>query len=163
MWASKWFEFNGYDEDFLPSGYEDIDLMNRNCTNRKRIQALTEIGEAIPNEPTSTSYAMGSFKFKYTTFASSMNFGQMNSKNQSMAVSKMNRGIVIRNTTEAGKLKEIGLPTYTVFELDKVGCATLFEAPASEPAAAEPAASKKPKVRERCSQRSSQWKKTREK
>ena len=32
MWASKWFEMNGYDED--------IDLMHRNGTNRKRIQRL---------------------------------------------------------------------------------------------------------------------------
>ena len=50
---------------------------------------------------------------------------------------------MIRNTTDAGLLKPIGLPTYTIFELDKVGCATLFEAPASEPAQ-----SKTPKVRE---------------
>ena len=137
MWASKWFEMNGYDEELLPSGYEDIDLMNRNGTNRKRIQAAYEVGEAIPNEPTSKSYAMGSFKLKYTTLASSMTFGDMNKKNQVSASSKLSRGIVIRNTTEAGKLKEIGLPTYTIFELDKVGCATLIEAPAWEPAASK--------------------------
>ena len=137
MWASTWFEINGYDEELLPTGYEDIDMMHRNGTNRKRIQAATEVGEAIPNEPTSKSYAMGSFKMKYTTFASSMTFGDMNKENQRTCSRKLSRGIMIRNTTEAGELKDIGLPTNTIFELDKVGCATLIEAPAWEPAASK--------------------------
>ena len=127
----------GYDEELLPTGYEDLDIMHRNGTNRKRIQAATEIGEAIPNDPTSKSYAMGSFKLKYTTCASSMTWGDMEKKNKRIASSKLSRGIVIRNTTEAWELKEIGLPTCTIFELDKVGCATLMEAPAWEPAASK--------------------------
>ena len=67
----------------------------------------------------------------------------MNNNNKKTANKKLRWGIVIRNTTDAGWLKQIGLPTDTIFELDKVGCATLFEAPASEPAQ-----SKTPKVRE---------------
>ena len=73
MWAEKFYEMNGYDEDLLPSGYEDLDVMHRTGDKFQRIQAITEVGEAVPNEPSSSRlYSTGTFKLKYTTFALSL-------------------------------------------------------------------------------------------
>ena len=122
-WARDFFYLNGLDEELLPMGYQDIDLLDRLGELQKkkfgqkyirRVVADFEVGEAIPNNEDRT-YAVGAFKLEYTAYAGQMTYGAMNKKNQDESWKKTSEGRLIRNTTPQGDNKPIGLPTRVVY------------------------------------------------
>ena len=100
----------GYDQDFYPVGYQDVDLKVRfkemqkraGQKNTKHIDNVANFGGAVPNDPTSRRHDRNSAKI--TEVAGNIlgsegtsSWGKMNAKNLEMAHQKMQRGEIIRN------------------------------------------------------------------
>ena len=106
---SEFFAIGGYDQCFLPVGFQDVDLkrrlLHRGCNNAHKVVKtlkLTEIGGAIPNDANSKKSDRGSAKIScvdqsVTNQSEFSSWGKMNALNVSAGKAKLARGEIIRN------------------------------------------------------------------
>ena len=104
MWATNFIRIGGYDEDTLPTGYEDVDLIRR-CqwvSQRKPTYMRKDVcGASIPNHLTDKRQALGAEKVRHVDPAfAGMSYHEMNQKNVEKLKNKLKRGLWFRNFPE---------------------------------------------------------------
>ncbi len=97
-------EINGFDEDLMPSGYQDIDIRNRVCALAKQltgstlvrhVRDVTATGGAIPNDPGNLKNSLGAAKVRFVDPRhAGMSWGAMNTLSTTIARRKSG---VLRN------------------------------------------------------------------
>ena len=105
-------EVGGYDQDFLPVGYQDVDLARRFKEMQKRagqknttpIENVAHFGGAVPNDASNRKADRNTAKITEVApnilqSAGTNSWGLMNATNLQIAAAKMKRGEIIRNTT----------------------------------------------------------------
>ena len=103
-------EVGGYDQDFFPVGYQDVDLKVRfnalqkkaGQKNTKPIDNVGNFGGAVPNDPTNRRNDRNNAKITQVDndllqSADTSSWGKMNAKNLEIAHQKMKRGEIKRN------------------------------------------------------------------
>ena len=62
LWATQFIRIGGYDEDMLPMGYQDVDLLrrcNRLCSTKPCYMKGADVGLSVPNHLTDKKAARG--------------------------------------------------------------------------------------------------------
>ena len=115
---------NGYDEDLMGAGYQDMDIWHRWTTHGMRhciFKRENAVGHSIPNHP-DVQLATGSVKIQHVVNPLGLTWHQMNKHNEGRASQKLIRGLTRRNPR--AQFHELGLPYLVV---------TLQAEPAPEP------------------------------
>ncbi len=118
-WGRHFVELMGYDESFLPSGYQDMDLRDRvlalqltqlGWKHLRRIRTPDAVGTAIPNDLHDRKNALGQEKVRYCDpLYARMTWHQMNGQNSDTGKAKSKLGLLVRNG-HAGDFLQLGLP-----------------------------------------------------
>ena len=95
LWEHDFLRLGGYDEDMLPMGYHDIDLMRRCQKAGGSVTSLPKgaVGTSVPNNLSDKVAAFGIDKVRNVgSHCAHMSWGEMNDHNRKLAANKLKKG-----------------------------------------------------------------------